>query len=102
MHIEAHSVEGTARVDPVGWSDHAFITERKNLATNNEVRPAFRGIAELNIGLAKIPGVLIRRCAGNVLIENDAGVLGLADEAEPVRRLNRHIEPETAQQIRIV
>jgi hypothetical protein len=36
------------------------------------------------------------------MIEKDVGVLRLAEEAEPFRRLNRYVKPETAQQIRIV
>src|SRR5260370_38867821 len=99
MYIEAHCIKGTARVYPIGWSDHPFSAESKNLATNDEVRPAVRGATELNIGLADIPGVLIRHYIGNVMIEKDAGGLRLAEEAEPVRRLNRRVKPETAQQI---
>src|SRR5712692_7063822 len=102
MHIEAHCIKGTARVDPVGWSDHPFIAKSKDLATNDEVRPAFRGTAEPNIGLADIPGVLIRHYVGNVTIEKDAGILRLAEEAKPLRRLNGRVQPETAQQIGIV
>src|SRR5438128_67147 len=97
MHTEANGIEGTARVDPVGWSDHAFTAESKNLPTNDEVRPAFRGTANLKVGLADIPDVLIRQRIGNVMIEKDAGVLRLAEEAEPSRRLNRCMKPETAQ-----
>ena len=102
MHIEAHGIEGTSRVDPVGWSDHPFIAECKNLTADDYVRPALRGTAELNIALADIPDVLIRHCIGNVMIENDAGVLRLAEEAEPLLQLNRHVKPESAQQVCIV
>src|ERR1700694_4528065 len=99
MDIQAHCIEGTSRVDPFGWSNHPFIAESKNLAANNEVGPAFRGTAEPKIRLANVPVCLIRRCIGNVAIEKDAGVLRLAEEAEPFHGLNRHIEPETAQEI---
>src|ERR1700736_702463 len=102
MHIQAHGIEGTACVDPVRWSDYAFIPERKHLAANNKVRPAFGGIAELNIGLADIPGVLVRQCCWNVLVEKNMGVLSLAEESEPFRRLNRHVKPDPAQQIFII
>ncbi len=99
MHVQAHYIKTTAGIHPVGWSNHTFIAESKNLAANNKVCPAFRGTAELNIGLADIPGILIRQCIGHVLIEKDMRVLGLAEEGEPLRRLNRHVEPEPAEQI---
>src|SRR6266478_9565381 len=102
MHVEAHCIEGTARVDPLGWSDHPFNAESESLATNHEVRPTLRGTAEPNIGLADIPCVLIRHYIGNMMIEEDAGVLRLAEEGEPVCGLNRRVKPETAQQIGIV
>src|SRR6267142_5542904 len=102
VHIDAHCIERTARVDPLGWSDHPFSAEGESLAANDEVRPTLRGTAELNICLADIPGVLIGHCIGNVMIEKDAGVLRLAEEGEPVCGLNRRVKPETAQQIGIV
>src|SRR5260370_9062399 len=102
MHIQAHGIERTARVDPVGRSDDPFIAESKNLATGDEVAPPFRGTAYLNIGLADIPNILIRQCIWNVLIEKDARVLRLAEESEPFHGLNSHIKPDPAQQICIV
>src|ERR1700682_2004071 len=102
MHIQAHRIEGMPRVDPVGWSNHPFIAESEYLAACNDVRPAFGGTAELNICLADVPVVLIWKCIGNVTIEDDAGVLRLAEEADPLRRLNRHVKPKTAQKICIV
>jgi hypothetical protein len=74
----------------------------RSLAANNEVRPTFRGIAQLNIGLAEIPAVLIWNCTRNVIIEKDAGVLHLAEDSEPFRGLNCHVNSDTAQQICIV
>jgi len=102
MHIEAHDIEGTGGIGPVGWSDDPFIAKSKNLAANTEVSSTFRRTADPNIGLADVPAVLIWHRIGNVLIEEDAGILRLAEESEPSRRLNCHVKPETAQQIRII
>src|SRR5258708_12752237 len=99
MHVQAHYIKTTAGIHPVGWSNHTFIAESKNLAANNKVCPAFRGTAELNIGLADIPGILIRQCIGHVLIEKDMRVLGLPDERDPFRPLNPTVEPDPAYQI---
>src|SRR5437868_14996009 len=97
MHIQAHGIEGTPHVQPIGWSDYPFIAKSKHLSAGNEIRPGFRGTAELNIGLTNIPGVLIRQCLRNDVIEKNVGVLSLPEESEPLRRLYRHVKPEPAQ-----
>src|SRR5258705_8324030 len=102
MHIQAHCIEGAAHIEPVGWSDHPFIAERKNLAAGNDVDPAFGRTAGLNIGLADIPDILIRKRIGNVLIEKDARVLRLPEKSEPFHRLKLNVKPQAAEEIGIV
>src|SRR4051812_25311640 len=97
MQIQAHCVESTRRIGPVGWSDYAFLAESKDLPAGTEVCPALRGATDLHIRLANIPGVLERRLYGNRGIEQDMGVLSLAEKLKPPRWLNSDTKPETAQ-----
>src|SRR5438309_6968711 len=97
MQIQAHRVESTRRIGPVGWSDHAFSAESEDLTAHPDVRPSLRPTADMNIGLANIPGVLERRRFGNRGIEQDMGVLSLAEKLKPPRWLNSDTKPETAQ-----
>ena len=71
MQIQAHCVEGAGGIGPVGWSDNAFSAESEDLTANNDVPPALRGTADLNV---RLPHVL-----GNYLIEEDMGILSLAE-----------------------
>src|SRR5947209_13547279 len=97
MQIQAHRVESTGRIGPVRWSDHALSAESEDLAAHHDVGPPLRPTADLNIGLANIPGVLERRRFGDRGIEQDMGVLSLAEKVKPPRWLNSDTKPETAQ-----
>jgi hypothetical protein len=102
MKVDPGGVKGAAHVVPVGWTNDSFVAKAEYLAASDEVKPAFGGAANLRVGFANVPNVLIGRPAGHILIEEDSRILGHRNKFQPAGGLNVDAETELGEVIRVV
>jgi len=102
MKVDPGGVEGAPHIQPVGRPDNPFVAKAQHLAVSDEVKPAFGGAANLGIGFAKIPNVLVGRRGGNMVIEKDSRILRHRNQLQPASGLNVDVNAELGEIIRVV
>src|SRR6201993_617758 len=102
MNIHARNVERATDVKPFRWADDAFIAITQNLAARQRIDPTCLGTAYLRIGLPKGPLVFVRIGIGDVVVEENAGILRFSVEQQPLLGLDTQPYPQAIQQISIV
>src|SRR5580698_6825284 len=102
MNIYPGDVEGAPHIQPVGRADDPFIPKAQHLAASDEIEPAFGGAANLRIGFAKIPNVLVGRYGTYRMIEEDSRILSHRNQLQPFHRLKVDPQSELGEVIRIV
>ena len=102
MEVYPGDVEGAPHIQPVGRADNPFVAKTQHLAASDDVKPAFVGAANLRVGFANVPDVLIGRLAGYSLIEEDSRVLRHRNKLQPAVGLNVDTEAELGEVIRVI
>src|SRR5579864_5144195 len=101
VKVDARDVKRAPNIEPVGGPDYALVSKCQHLATRYDIHPTFCRTANLAVTLPEGPGVLVRVAVGSVVIEKDASILYFRLEEQPRLGLNRHVHPQTVQQVKI-
>src|ERR1700747_2491872 len=101
MNIHPRHVESTTDVKPFRWADDAFIAKTQNLAARQPIEPTCLRTAELQIGLPDRALVFVWISIGDVVVEENAGILRFGVEKQPLLGLDTQPQAQAIQQIEI-